>query len=329
MACLPKRRGGAPAGIRRLDGGHASLTITSFSPRELVHPNVDRPLSLRECARLQSFPDCHDFLGKFQSVATQIGNAFPPLADGLLARWMQSTHDSSGGDVEGNRPSVPPGLIGYFLTESSGMSPALQATDARLRGITQTKEGMTMPRPKRPRAQQEALFSAVEYARIGPGGSQSHSGRRDLGPISMSDREMGRLVSVVLRDLGYLSLIPAWARDIPLGDYYTMPLMWFTRDEGRPFDIGGFFLSCCKAVEHFRVIFRCITKLHRHRRKFEVILRTQPLPTMEQVARRGLLEYGAVPVDALASWLTWRKWIYDIDNRSAQETGYLFEPMLT
>ena len=26
--------------------------------------------------------------------------------------------------------------------------------------------------------------------------------------------------------------------------------------------------------------------------------------------------------------MTWRKWIYDIDNRSAQETGYLFEPIL-
>jgi hypothetical protein len=26
--------------------------------------------------------------------------------------------------------------------------------------------------------------------------------------------------------------------------------------------------------------------------------------------------------------MSWRKWIYDIDNRSAQETGYLFEPIL-
>jgi ApaLI-like restriction endonuclease len=26
--------------------------------------------------------------------------------------------------------------------------------------------------------------------------------------------------------------------------------------------------------------------------------------------------------------MTWRKWFYDIDNRAAQETGYLFEPIL-
>ena len=33
--------------------------------------------------------------------------------------------------------------------------------------------------------------------------------------------------------------------------------------------------------------------------------------------------------DLLASWLVWRKWIFDVDNRAAQETGYLFEPVLT
>ncbi|MBN8477749.1 MAG: hypothetical protein J0L91_02160 [Burkholderiales bacterium] len=30
----------------------------------------------------------------------------------------------------------------------------------------------------------------------------------------------------------------------------------------------------------------------------------------------------------LASWLTWRKWFYDLDNRAGQESGYLFEPIL-
>lgn len=49
---------------------------------------------------------------------------------------------------------------------------------------------------------------------------------------------------------------------------------------------------------------------------------------MEQIVPRCLLEYGLRPSEALASWLVWRKWLYDIDNRSAQETGYLFEPIL-
>lgn len=324
-----ERRGGAPAGIRRLDPDHASLTITSFSPRELIHPHFDRPLSLRECARLQSFPDGHDFQGGVQSIATQIGNAFPPLVAGLLAQWMQTVHGSAGGDVGGMTGTVPPGLAGYCLTDASGMSPALQATDSRLIALTQTNGRTKMPPRKRQQVQQEALFVAVEYTRLGPEHRKIIAESRSLGPISMMDREMARLVSVVLRDLGHESLIPQWARDIPTGDYYDVPLAWFRRDEARPFDFGGFFISCCEAVTNFPVIFKCITNLHRRRRKFDEILREQPLPTMEQVARRGLLEYGGLPVEALASWLTWRKWIYDIDNRSAQETGYLFEPMLT
>ena len=31
---------------------------------------------------------------------------------------------------------------------------------------------------------------------------------------------------------------------------------------------------------------------------------------------------------ALVAFLAWRKWLYDTDNRAAQETGYLFEPIL-
>lgn len=325
-----ERRGGAPAGLRRLVPEHASLTITSFSPRELIHPDADRPLTLRECARLQTFPDGFDFQGGIQAVARQIGNAVPPLAAELLARWMLSVDATVGGDAGSTGRTVPPGLIGYHLTDASGMSPALQATDARLRAITHTRETTTMPAPQRPRAQkQPSLFGTEEQTRLGPEDRKVVADARTLGPISMSDREMARLVSVVLRDLGHSDLIPAWARDIPPGNYYDVPLAWFTRDEERPFDFGRFYLSCCAAVENFRVIFRCLTKLHRHRRKYEIILRTQPLPTMEQVARRGLLEHGAVPIEALASWLTWRKWVYDIDNRSAQETGYLFEPILT
>ena len=49
---------------------------------------------------------------------------------------------------------------------------------------------------------------------------------------------------------------------------------------------------------------------------------------MDQVGPRGLLEYGICDNDLLNSWLIWRKWIFDIDNRSGQETGYLFEPIL-
>jgi DNA (cytosine-5)-methyltransferase 1 len=324
-----EKRGGAPAGIRRLVADHASLTITSFSPRELIHPEYDRPLSLRECARLQSFPDAYNFFGGAQAVATQIGNAFPPLVANILGKWIETTDSAAGGDCSSLGSGVTPGLIGYCLTEANGMSPALQATDERIRALTISSGRTTMPPRKRPKAQQDPLFEPITYLRLCPEDRKTIADGRSLGPITMSDRELARLVAVVLRDLDSSSLIPLWARDIPDGNYFSIPLPWFTRDEARPFDFGQFFVACCDAIENFRVIFRCITNLHRRRRKFDVILRQQPLPTMDQIARRGLLEYGGIPVDALASWLTWRKWVYDVDNRSAQETGYLFEPMLT
>ena len=49
---------------------------------------------------------------------------------------------------------------------------------------------------------------------------------------------------------------------------------------------------------------------------------------MNQIGPRSLLEFGGVNDALLASWLVWRKWIFDVDNRAAQETGYLFEPVL-
>lgn len=68
--------------------------------------------------------------------------------------------------------------------------------------------------------------------------------------------------------------------------------------------------------------------LYRRRYKYEKILQSQPFPNADQVAPRSLLEYGKCSDSLLATWLEWRKWLFDIDNRSGQETGYLFEPIL-
>lgn len=68
--------------------------------------------------------------------------------------------------------------------------------------------------------------------------------------------------------------------------------------------------------------------LYNKRVKYYKILQTQPFPKFEQIAPRGLLEFGNCENELLANWLEWRKWFYDIDNRSAQETGYIFEPIL-
>lgn len=71
-----------------------------------------------------------------------------------------------------------------------------------------------------------------------------------------------------------------------------------------------------------------LSELWCKRFKFYNILKTQPFPLTEQIGPRCLLEYGNCEDTLLFSWMSWRKLIYDIDNRSAQETGYLFEPIL-
>jgi DNA (cytosine-5)-methyltransferase 1 len=67
----------------RLQPGAPSYTINTYFTRPgngcHIHFEQDRVLSAREAARLQSFPDAFEFAGSGGSVATQIGNAVPPL----------------------------------------------------------------------------------------------------------------------------------------------------------------------------------------------------------------------------------------------------------
>lgn len=129
-----ERRGGAPSGVKRLRGDLNALTITSAATREFIHPNEDRPLTIRECARLQSFPDAFFFTGNSQSAIRQIGNAFPPLAAQVLARHLADIDGGFGGDVRQRKPQSG-GLIDYRLTEATGMSPALARTDCLLNSL--------------------------------------------------------------------------------------------------------------------------------------------------------------------------------------------------
>lgn len=72
----------------------------------------------------------------------------------------------------------------------------------------------------------------------------------------------------------------------------------------------------------------CLLELHKRRLKYESILSFQAFPRVEQIGPRAMLQYGQADPDTLAVLLTLRKWIYDIDSRAAQETGYVFEPAL-
>lgn len=71
-----------------------------------------------------------------------------------------------------------------------------------------------------------------------------------------------------------------------------------------------------------------LATLYRRRAKYYRILSRQPFPTPDQIGPRCLLEYGRCESRLLFSWMSWRKLCFDLDNRSAQETGYLFEPII-
>lgn len=64
---------------KRLHADKPSVVISNYRKNMLIHPYQDRGLSVREAARLQSFPDDFVFKGSLSHIQQQIGNAVPPL----------------------------------------------------------------------------------------------------------------------------------------------------------------------------------------------------------------------------------------------------------
>ncbi|MFA0921813.1 hypothetical protein ALP73_200439 [Pseudomonas coronafaciens pv. garcae] len=152
----------------------------------------------------------------------------------------------------------------------------------------------------------------------------------------MTPSELAKIIALVSVDIGksddLASSFPMiWPSICPPDDYYSISSDWFKTTEPpvQSDDLTALLEKAESLDEDFMTYLRCLMELHKRRRKYGMILERQPLPTMVQVSPRALMEYGPdFPTEALASWLTWRKFFYDLDNRSAQETGYLFEPIL-
>jgi DNA (cytosine-5)-methyltransferase 1 len=132
-----EKRGGAPSGIKRLHGNLQALTITGAASREFIHPREHRPLTIRECARVQTFPDRYQWEGNSASVIQQIGNAVPPMAARALAEHIATIDGKFGAGMQTANQRTKPGLLGFVLTEATGMSPALKTTQALLVGMYQ------------------------------------------------------------------------------------------------------------------------------------------------------------------------------------------------
>ena len=120
-------RGGAPAGLRRLKGDEPSKAITGAATNEFIHPVENRPLTIRECARIQSFPDSFKFIGSRRDQAQLIGNAVPPhLAETIAAHLKRDLTTAETATRCGGA------LLSFIPTLSAGMSPVLERVSTRV-----------------------------------------------------------------------------------------------------------------------------------------------------------------------------------------------------
>ncbi|EJY5651579.1 DNA cytosine methyltransferase [Vibrio cholerae] len=127
-----EKRGGAPSGLKRLIANEPCLTITGAATRELIHPNENRPLTIRESARIQTFPDDFIFSGNASQKIQQIGNAIPPMLARIVAEHIRDDYG-----FEGSEPSRGK-LLGFLLTKAGAMSPALKATESLLTDLLES-----------------------------------------------------------------------------------------------------------------------------------------------------------------------------------------------
>lgn len=90
--CWAEKPTGTTDVMGRLWWDRPSVTIRTefFKPEKgrYLHPTADRPLSHREAARLQNFPDSFVFEGTKTEIARQIGNAVPAALAEAIARHV-------------------------------------------------------------------------------------------------------------------------------------------------------------------------------------------------------------------------------------------------
>ena len=84
----------------RLEPDAPSGTVVNVRKSMWIHPTLDRAVTVREAARLQSFPDYFEFVGTKDSQYQQVGNAVPPLFANVLAKKIKE-------DIfDGEKPTV-------------------------------------------------------------------------------------------------------------------------------------------------------------------------------------------------------------------------------
>ncbi len=75
----------------RLNYDEPSGTVVNVRKSMWIHPTLDRAVSVREAARLQTFPDSFVFCGSKDKQYQQVGNAVPPIMAKSIAKKLAQT----------------------------------------------------------------------------------------------------------------------------------------------------------------------------------------------------------------------------------------------
>lgn len=92
LACHKKGGTGYNDVYGRMDFRRPANTLTTgctnFTKGRYAHPIEDRAITPREAARLQTFPDTYQFVGNYDQISRQIGNAVPVYLAEVFAKYL-------------------------------------------------------------------------------------------------------------------------------------------------------------------------------------------------------------------------------------------------
>jgi DNA (cytosine-5)-methyltransferase 1 len=134
-----KSWGGRAGFLRRLSWTKPAPTITNNPKTKatmLCHPTKTRPLSVRECARIQQFPDDWSFSGSTAAQYRQIGNATPVAIGEAIGEAIRKVEDN------GTKELYPKKLYcsDPVLLERMIKSPKTMLNPPRMRKIKDPKK---------------------------------------------------------------------------------------------------------------------------------------------------------------------------------------------
>lgn len=216
---------------KRLSWNEVSRTITAHIAKDgywYIHPEQHRTLSIREAARLQTFPDTFRFAGNPTHRFKQIGNAVPPELGRVIGEALRAAdredRQSRRGTAERFRSELEAWYAGGYV------HPWRRAKTAPWLVLV----GETFLRRARP-ADVQVTFDAIRRVAATPASLLEHpdwkSHLPDSAPASLRNNLPGVAEAIVSRHCGVVPDDPAAIADLPgVGEGAALAIYSFAFD---------------------------------------------------------------------------------------------------